>query len=129
VCNPEVGKWSRKLSFTIRDSIEDTINVEIKLPSGAEASSVYKDLRVMETVVQIIDPDFKDNDEIKRSILMFCLLGIIHNKDSIENIFNKTYNCLIRKTLAIEEWNLISSSKKNHLTNNITDFKVKEHMK
>ncbi len=73
MCNPEVGKWSRKLSFTIRDSIEDTINVEIKLPSGAEASSVYKDLRVMETVVQIIDPDFKDKDDSDMKFRPFTL--------------------------------------------------------
>jgi len=73
VCNPEVGKWSRKLSFTIRDSIEDTINVEIKLPSDAEASSVYKDLRVMETVVQIIDPDFKDKDDSDMKFRPFTL--------------------------------------------------------
>ncbi len=71
MCNPEVGKWSCKLSFTIRDSFEDTINVEINLPSGAEASSVYNDLRVMETVVQITDPDFKVNDDSDKKFRPF----------------------------------------------------------
>jgi hypothetical protein len=68
--------------------------------------------------------EIKDNDEIKRSVLIFCLLGIIYNKDSIENIFKKIHTCLIRKTIAIEEWNLISSFKKNYLEQNYRFFSL-----
>jgi hypothetical protein len=50
VPNPGAGFGSYKLSFTIRDFIENTINLVITLPSCAQAKSLYNYFKVMETV-------------------------------------------------------------------------------
>jgi hypothetical protein len=61
--NPDAGKKSDKLSFTIRDSVEDTINVEIKLENTEYARYCYQSMNLMDTIVKITYPEFQKIDQ------------------------------------------------------------------
>ena len=60
---PTAGRGSSKLSFTIRDSVEDTINVEIKLDNNQTALDYYQNFNFMDTIVKVTNPDFIQNEE------------------------------------------------------------------
>jgi hypothetical protein len=71
--NPMAGKQSTKFSFTIRDSYEDTINVEIKLGDISTSNGIYQQLNQMETIVKITNPEFIKIEEGDKLFRPFTL--------------------------------------------------------
>jgi hypothetical protein len=59
----------------------------------------YSKIRIHEK--NFSELELKDDDTIKISVLMFCLMKILSNKNSIEDALDYVYNCLIVKKLFV----------------------------